>query len=262
MKLVIVQARVGSTRLQNKVLLKLNGITVLEWLMKRLMYANMPDKFVIATTPRQEDNQIVDLCKKNRFEYFKGSEFDLLDRHYQCAKEYKADIVAKIPSDVPLIDPELFDIIFEKFYQGNYDYVSNLHPPTFPDGLDVEVFSFDALEKSWKEAKIPYEREHTTPYMWDNPDIFKIGSVTTDDVQNYFITHRWTIDYQEDYEFIKKVYETIGGNNPDFKWKELVMFLDEHPEIADINRHLSGINWYRNHIDELKTFDKSMTKLE
>ena len=208
------------------------------------------------------DDEIYSLCVDIGVDCFRGNELDLLDRHYKCARKYNANIVAKIPSDVPLVDPKLVDDVFDVYFTGRYDYVSNLHPPTFPDGLDVEVFSFEALEIAWREATASYEREHTTPYIWDNPDKFKIGSVTSDQEKNYFMNYRWTIDYKEDLEFMQAVYKNFIVDNPNFRWFELVEFLDNNPPIATINQKYNGVNWYGNHIDDLKTFDKSMTKTD
>ncbi|MCA6394697.1 MAG: glycosyltransferase family protein, partial [Cytophagales bacterium] len=173
----IVQARTSSTRLPGKVLLSLCGDTLLARMIERVSLAKQIGKIVVATTTSDEDAQIVEWCVRNQIEVYQGSKSDLLDRHYQVAIKYRADVVVKIPSDCPLIDPNVIDKVI-KYYLTNenkFDYVSNLHPATFPDGNDVEVMSFAALEQAWENATATMELEHTTPYLWENPNNFKIG---------------------------------------------------------------------------------------
>ena len=194
---------------------------------------------------------------------FRGSLNDLLDRHYFTAKQFNADVVLKIPSDVPLIDPAIIDRVIS-FFLGNknkYDYVSNLHPATYPDGNDVEVMTFSALENAWKNAIRNFEREHTTPYFWENPDKFKIGNVEWESGKDYSMTHRFTIDYKEDYNFIKRVYDELYTTNPHFTLNDILNLLEKKPEIAAINSKYVGVNWYRNHLNELKTVTAEQTKI-
>ena len=167
--------------------------------------------------------------------------------------------MAKIPSDTPFNDPELIDLVFKTYENGDFDYVSNLHPPTFPGGFDCEAFSFDALEKSWKNARKDYEREHTTAYIWDNPEKFKIGNVTSKTNIDYSMKFRFQVDYEEDLEVAKRVFNTIYENNPNFSFYDLVEFLDKNKDIIAINQQHIGINWYKNHLDELKNIKKSWT---
>ena len=258
-KLVIVQCRTGSTRLPEKILKDLGGKILLSVFMERVKKAKEPDGIVIATTNLPEDDIIIELCKKNNWLYFRSDALDLLDRHYQCAKFFSADIVAKIPSDTPFNDPQLIDLVFKTYENGDFDYVSNLHPPTFPGGFDCEVFSFDALEKSWKNARKDYEREHTTTYIWDNPEKFKIGNVTSKTNIDYSMKFRFQVDYEEDLEVAKRVFNTIYENNPNFSFYDLVEFLDKNKDIIAINQQHIGINWYKNHLDELKNIKKSWT---
>jgi spore coat polysaccharide biosynthesis protein SpsF len=186
----------------------------------------------------------------------------LLDRHYQTVKKLNADAVVKIPSDCPLIDPKVIDEVIEYYItnKGNYDFVSNLHPPTFPDGNDVEIMSFTVLQDAWINAKKVFEREHTTPFIWENPDKFRIGNVLWRKNLNYSMTHRFTIDYKEDYEFIKRVYEELYEKNDKFGLDEIIELLESKPEIKKINQMYAGVNWYRNHINELKTITSEQTK--
>jgi spore coat polysaccharide biosynthesis protein SpsF len=259
-KLIIVQARTGSTRLPNKILKNLGGKNVLTVLMERLEKTEEPDGVVIATTNLPEDDVIVELCKKNQWTYFRGSTLDLLDRHYQCAKFFSAEIVSKIPSDTPFNDPKIIDSVFRKYNEGGFDYVSNLHPPTFPGGFDCEVFSFSALEESWKNAKKNYEREHTTGYIWDNPDKFRIGNMSSKTGIDYSMRFRCQVDYIEDLQVVREIFNELYLDDPTFSFYELVEFLDRHESISDMNKKHIGINWYRNHLDELNNVDKSWTR--
>ena len=251
-KLVIVQCRTGSTRLPGKILKDLGGKNLRSVFMERIKKSKEPDGIVIATTNLSEDDIIMDMCKKNNWLCFRGSTLDLLDRYYQCAKFFSADVIAKIPSDTPFNDPKLVDLVFKTYEDGDFDYVSNLHPPTFPGGFDCEVFSFDALEKSWKNARKDYEREHTTTYIWDNPEKFKIGNITSKTNIDYSMKFRLQVDYEEDLETAKRIFSTIYRSNPDFSFYDLVEFLDKNEDIITINQKHIGINWYNSHLDELK----------
>ncbi|MGH8657904.1 MAG: cytidylyltransferase domain-containing protein, partial [Gammaproteobacteria bacterium] len=175
--LIIVQARVGSSRLPGKVLMDLLGEPLLVRLLERIGRATVPAQILVATTTAAEDDAIVAVCKSLGVEVYRGHATDLLDRHYQAARHHGAEVVAKIPSDSPLIDPGLIDKVFARFKDGNYDYASNLHPASYPDGNDVEVMSMAALGCAWQEAKRPMEREHTTPFIWERPHRFAIANL-------------------------------------------------------------------------------------
>ena len=226
----------------------------------RLSRASRPDGIVVATTRDPFDDPIVALCEREGWECFRGDTDDLLDRHYRCAMAYGADVVAKIPSDVPFIDPSIVDATFSLYDQGGFDYVSNLHPPTFPDGLDVEVLSIDALRTAWDEATKDYEREHTTPYIWDNPERFRLGNLETPNGVDYSLTYRWTIDYPEDYEFLSRVFTEFGAKAYAFTWTELVAFLEAHPAIVRINADRIGVSWHRKHLHDFKHVQASWTQ--
>lgn len=260
---IIVQARTGSSRLPGKVLLPLAGKSLLERLMERILASREADGAVIATTVEPEDDPIVDLCLDNRFHLFRGHSTDLLDRHYKTAKEYGADIIVKIPSDCPLIDPAIIDkvIRFYKDHASEYDYVSNLHPATYPDGNDVEVMSMKVLRETWLNAAKDYEREHTTPYLWENRDKYRIGNVEWESGKDYSMSHRFTIDYRVDYEFIRAIYEGLySQKNPIFSLNDILALLEQKPELMDINKHYAGVNWYRSHLKELRTVSAEETR--
>jgi spore coat polysaccharide biosynthesis protein SpsF len=261
--IAIVQARLGSTRLPGKVMLPLAGKPLLQRMVERVRLARTPMTVVVATTTQPDDTDIRILCNRIGVPCYSGNEFDLLDRHYRAALLYDADIVVKIPSDCPLIDPAAIDRVLSTYitYTKNYDYISNLHPATWPDGNDVEVLPIGVLHDAWKEATLPMEREHMTPFIWERPDRFRIGNVTWERGWDYSMSHRWTIDYQEDYIFIRTVYEELfersGGR---FTIDDILQLLAARPELMQINGHYAGVNWYRHHLHELSTVDASRTR--
>jgi spore coat polysaccharide biosynthesis protein SpsF len=252
----------NSTRLPGKVLLPLADKPLLLRMYERVAVSKYVGQIVIAVTEDVSDNQIVTFCNKNNLKYFRGSSDDLLDRHYKAAKKNGAYVVIKIPSDCPLIDPEIIDkvILYYINNQEKFDFVSNLHPPSYPDGNDVEIMNIETLETAWLNAKKNFEREHTTPYIWENPDKFRIGNVVWETGWDYSMTHRFTIDYKEDYEFIKKVYDELYPKKKMFGLNDILQLLEEKPEIKKINRMYVGVNWYRNHLKELKTVTEKHTK--
>lgn len=261
-RLVVIQARRGSSRLPDKVMMPILGKPLLQRMVERVLMARSDFEFVIATTQAPEDDAITELCAENHWPCFRGHATDLLDRHYQAALQYQADIILKIPSDVPLIDPQVIDEVlgFFESHAGRFDFVSNLHPPTWPDGNDVEVMTFSALKAAWEEATKPMEREHTTPFLWENPHRFRIGNVLWSSGKDYSMSHRFTIDYEEDYQFIKAVFEALYPTNPAFGLSDILQLLEEQPAIYEINAKFAGVNWYRNHLDELKTITAQHTK--
>jgi len=253
MIVAIVQARMDSARLPGKVLKPVLGKPLLWHLVNRLRHSKLIDKIVIATTIEPEDAPILELASEMDIDTFRGGTEDVLDRYYQAARYYEADAIVRITADCPLIDPQVTDKVIRCYLdnRGRFDYVSNMHPPTFPDGLDTEVIPFDTLERGWKEAKKPYEREHVTPYIWDNPEKFRIGNVQND--EELHLKERWTIDYEEDYLFIKQVYEHLYSNRRMFYIKDILGLLDREPEIRKINQQYLGMNWFADEWDNLKT---------
>jgi len=254
--LIIVQARMSSVRLPGKVLLPVAGKPLLERMVERLRATSGHWPILVATTRSPEDLPIRRLCEHLDVDVFSGHPSDLLDRHYRAAKSRKADVVVKIPSDCPLIDPAIIDRVVNFFleHQSDFDYVSNLHPPTYPDGNDVEVMTVHALEEAWKEATKPFEREHTTPYIWERPEQFRIGNVSWQSGMNYSMVHRWTIDYPEDYLLIKAVFERLYKiDRPVFRLMEIIDLLHREPYIMALNQEYIGVNWYGKHAHELRT---------
>ena len=258
----IIQARIGSSRLPGKVMLPLAGKPLILRMYERVSFSKNVGNIVVAITTDQSDDDLYKLLKQNNIETFRGSPHDLLDRHFQVAKKFKADNVIKIPSDCPLIDPKIIDDVISFYMENtdNFDFVSNLHPPTFPDGNDVEIMSFKSFENAWINAKKDFEREHTTPYIWENPEKFRIGNYKWNNGLDYSMKLRFTIDYKEDYEFIKTVYDELYDKNNQFGLDDILELLKRKPDIVKINQIYAGVNWYRNHINELKTITSEQTK--
>jgi len=232
----IIQARMGSTRLPGKVLLDLAGEPVLARVVNRTQRATTLDEIVIATTTESRDEAIVELCSSRGWAHFRGSEDDVLDRYYQAAKKHHADIVVRITSDCPLIEPEIIDKVVQEFLerQPEVDYASNTWPQrTFPRGLDTEVMRIDVLERAWREDHNPAWREHVTPYIYRNPDRFRLHNVIN---PVDYSAMRWTVDTPEDLAFVRRIYDYFGHDR--FSWREVLKVLEEHPEWMEINRHV------------------------
>lgn len=264
MKIVtVIQARMSSTRLPGKIMLPILGKPLLLRMTERVSFSKLAGMIVVATSLYKDDDPVAELCKREKIECFRGNLADLLDRHYEAGKKYGADAVVKIPSDCPLIDPGIIDKVLSFFIKSNdkFDYVSNLHPASYPDGNDVEIFSFKALITAWKEAGKTFEREHTTPYFWENPGKFRVANIEWEAGKDFSASHRWTIDYEEDYRLIKNIYEELYPGNPTFSLNDILDLLVRKPEIASINRKYLGKYWYENHLNELNHIDEYKNKL-
>ncbi|HZF14069.1 MAG TPA: glycosyltransferase family protein [Thermoanaerobaculia bacterium] len=264
--LIVVQARLGSTRLPGKVLLPLAGAPLLARQLERVRAAQMggvPFDLAVATTWEKADEPVRALCRELSVPCVSGHPTDLLDRHRQAARERGADTVVKIPSDCPLIDPQVIDRVLG-FYMANagrYDYVSNLHPATYPDGNDVEVLPLTVLNTAWREAERPFEREHTTPFVWERPERFRLGNVPWESGRDLSLSHRFTIDYPEDYALIAAIYDALWApDRPVFGLAEILDLLAARPDLQALNARYAGVNWYRHHLDELKTIHPAETR--
>ena len=258
----VVQARSGSTRLPGKVLLPLGAGTVLDCMLERVAAARLHGTLVVATTTAPEDDPIVAVCLMRDVRCYRGHATDLLDRHYQAVRALHGAHVVKIPSDCVLIDPAVIDRVIAAYLDsaGRYDYVSNLHPASYPDGNDVEICSFAALQTAWRLANRPLDREHTTPFLWDAPGAFRLGNVAWETGQDLSQTHRVVLDYLDDYRLIERVYDALRPAGPAFGVADIVRWLDAHPEVAGLNARYRGVNWYRHHLGELKTVSSSETR--
>lgn len=245
----VIQARISSTRLPGKVLKKIEGKTVLEHVINRVQAARKIDNIVVATTVKKEDLEIMKLCANLGISVFCGSEDDVLDRYYQSARLFKAGHIVRITSDCPLIDPQVIDEVIGLYFQKKADYATNTIPETYPDGLDTEIFSFKTLQMAWNNAKLFSEREHVTPYIRKNPNIFKIVNLRSN---VNFSSKRWTLDEPEDLEFIKIIYKNLYPKDSLFGMKKILIFLKKHPEVEKINRNIKRNEGYIKSLKEDK----------
>ena len=236
MTAIIIQARMSSARLPGKILKNLAGKPMLWHVVSRCLNSKTADKVVVATTTNLEDNAVERFCKENNFLYYRGSLDNVLSRYYEAAKQFGADTIVRVTSDCPLIDPKIINLCVEALKKTGADYLSNINPDrTFPRGLDVEAFTFAALEKAHGEAKDSYEKEHVTPYIWENKkNEFKIGPAVKANPE-YARNYRLTVDYPEDFELMEKIYSKffIPGKIVDVP--EALKFLDTNPDLLKIN---------------------------
>ena len=252
----IIQARTGSTRLPGKILLPIAGRPVLSWMLERVAAARELDELVIATTSLAEDEPIRALAADLGVLCLSGHPTDLLDRHLKVARACSADALVKIPSDCPLIDPRAIDLVVGHFRRNHprLAFVSNLHPPTWPDGNDVEVLRIDVLEEAWCLATRTFQREHTTPFIWDQPERFALDNVAWRAGRDLSASHRLTLDYQEDFQLIAEVFTALyRPTKPPFSAEEIVAYLDAHPEVRALNARHLGSSWISGHTAELNT---------
>lgn len=233
---IIVQARMGSTRLPGKILKEVLHKPLLAFELERLRRVKRANAIVIATTTNPRDLPIVEFCTKYGVECFRGDEDDVLSRYYECAVAHKFDIVVRITADCPLIDPEIIDQILETMLECKlYEYVSNTLTRTFPRGLDCEAFYFKNLEQAYEEATERSDREHVTLYMH--------RAIRTDLLRNIsspvnLSHHRWTVDTPEDFELIAKILEALYPKSPNFDFRDVLKLLDQHPDWVKLNSHI------------------------
>lgn len=238
---VIIQARMGSTRLPGKVMKLLCGKTVLAHVVDRVRLCPLLDEVVVATTIAPNDDIIVAESAKCGAKWFRGSEEDVLGRYYLAAQEYRAEVIVRVTSDDPLVDPQVLTQMLEYFNneteQGRrIDYLSNnLNRRSYPLGLDAEVFTFAALERAFRETQNPLEREHVTPYIRQHPEIFILRGYLNDTDLSAF---RWTLDTEEDWKLISEIYSALYSNERIFTTNEVLALLDERPELSEINAHV------------------------
>lgn len=230
----IIQARLGSTRFPKKILSSVNlSDSVLSFGIKQIQQSTLIDKLIIATTNLPEDDELVNYIKKLNITAFRGNSVDVLDRYYQCAKKFSFSIIVRITSDCPLIDPIIMDEVISNFLnnKNSFDYASNVHPQrTFPHGSDVEIFTFEALETAWKEAKKSSEREHVTPYLYNNQKFKLFNHTSKNDLSDF----RWTIDYFEDLELVKEIISKIQKRP--ILIKDIITLISKNPDLKKINQ--------------------------
>ena len=271
MKIIaIIQARMLSSRLPEKVMLDLGGKPMLQWVIERTGQASLVDVVVVATTLDPTDDRVFAFCRQMYFRVHRGSVYDVLDRYYRTAKEINAEIVVRITADCPLIDPDLIDEAIKlilpepeslpmqaKLKSPRFDFVANRLPPpwgrTYPIGLDIEVFTFDILKQAWKLAKSKHQREHVTPYFYEGIPANQLNyvvkdspfsSAMTSDGHHIALMHytpdyghlRWTVDTPDDLKLIRAIVSNFRDNS--FKWKEVLSLVNHKPELSQINAHI------------------------
>lgn len=235
MILGIVQARMASTRLPGKVLLPLAGAPMLARQIERVQRAQSLDRLIVATTTGQEDDAIASLAADLGVECCCGSADDVLDRYFGAAEAHAPSHVVRLTADCPLADWQLIDRAIEFAVGGGFDYASNTLRPAWPDGLDVEVLTFAALESAWREARSPVEREHVTQFIVKRPERFSLGSL---EGEVDLSALRWTVDEPRDYDFVRQVYDALYPGNPAFTTDDVLHLLRQRRDLMDIN---SGI---------------------
>lgn len=230
----IIQARMGSTRLPNKVMRKITGTPMIGVLLGRISKAKGIDKIIVATTDSIESLPLVKYVRELGYSVYQGNESDVLDRYYQTALMHNADSVIRITGDCPLIDPVIVDEVIEKFKCSQVDYASNINPPTYPDGLDVEIFTFSALERAYNETTETYHREHVTPYIRESGLFKQVNISSSIDLSD----KRWTVDEPEDFEIVKNIFEHFQPEIS-FGWKDILSLNENNPNLFKSNHHLA-----------------------
>ncbi len=249
----IIQARLGSTRLPGKVLADIYGKPMLAWMLTRLAKAKSLDQIVIATTTSTLDDRLHQWVLKNtNFDCFRGSEMDLVERFYECAGKYQADVIVRLTADDPLKDGAIIDRAVELFFENKkVDYVSNCLKATYPEGLDVEVFSYKALSKVHNEAYLLSDREHLTSYMTNNPKVF---SLLNFEYEEKLEDWRWTVDKPADLKLMHEIFDRFK-DKPCADFREIIAFVKQRPDLLKINQGTKRFEGYLQSVEREKYWD-------
>ncbi|HIK04476.1 MAG TPA: glycosyltransferase family protein [Trichormus sp. M33_DOE_039] len=232
MIIAILQARVSSSRLPGKVLKPILGVPMLFHQIERIKRSKMIDRLLVATSTDPTDDLIEKYCQQRDVECFRGKLDDVLDRFYQAANSISPEHIVRLTGDCPLCDPELIDKIIIHHLSGDFDYTSNTITPTFPDGLDTEVFRFSCLKQAWQEAKLPSQREHVTPFIHSQPNRFRLGIYKQNTDLSYL---RWTVDEPLDFDLVAKIYTALYPSNPRFSTQNILNLLEQNPDLKTFN---------------------------
>jgi len=237
---IIVQTRTGSSRLPAKVMMKADDeFLMIDYVINQLKHSKLHDEIVVATTNLKQDDIIFDYVTNRNIPCFRGDEKNVLERHYQCAKKYAFSTIVRIPSDKPLIDPTIVDSVIEKFQSNSYDYISNCFVdvnddnrliPSYPSGTEVEIFSFSSLETAWKNATSEHDKEHVTPYIYSNPEKFKILTLKSEKNLSQF---RWALDYENDLKLIRIIISKIQKRP--ILMNDILELFEQEPDLTKIN---------------------------
>jgi spore coat polysaccharide biosynthesis protein SpsF len=243
--ITIIQARMASSRLPGKVLKQLGHRPVLDWMMARAKRAKRIDEVVVATTTDPSDDPVAAFCEEHSYPYTRGEMHDVLDRYYQAAKHFQADVVVRLTADCPFIDPEMLDANITTFLKADppLDFAANRLPleRTVPIGLDTEMCTFAALERVWREAQEPHHREHVMPYFYENPEEFNTLHILHEPDYGHL---RWTVDTPEDLALLQEIVKHFPGRD-DFSWLDVLKLVREHPELQEINADIQ----HKTHLD-------------
>jgi spore coat polysaccharide biosynthesis protein SpsF len=244
----VIQARLGSTRLPGKTLADLAGRPMLAHVAERAAAIPGIAGVVLATTVSPADDALEAFARAGGLDFVRGSEEDVLDRFCLAARRTKAVAVVRVTADCPLLDPVVSGQVLANYValRPNVDFVSNFHPPTYPDGLDTEVFSVEALERAGREARLPSEREHVTPYLWNTKGRFRVANV--EQAEN-LSGHRWTVDTQADLDFVREVFKALGPDAARAGMKEVLRVLDKHPDIRELNKGIRRDEGYKRSLE-------------
>lgn len=238
----IIQARCGSTRFPEKVFADVAGRPLLWHVVNRMKQVRLIDDVIVATSTNLKDDKIEGWCRREGIKCFRGSENDVLNRYYAASTQFPSDVIVRVTADDPFKEPKVMEQVISKLLSGDYDLTTNNFPPSYPEGLDCEVFTFNVLEKMEHNAIDTFEREHVTQYVYHNLDKFKIGNVCSGRQLSFY---RWTIDNEEDLEMVKAIYDKRGGGGGMLFMEEILEILHEHPEIAMINSNVQRSAMYQ-----------------
>lgn len=245
--LAILQARLSSSRLPGKVMLPILGEPMLFRQIERIRRAARIDHLIVATSIDRSDDVLADACAARAIPCARGSLDDVLDRFVQCALPYRPDTVVRLTGDCPLADPHLIDAMLQEFEASGCDYLANVSPPTFPDGLDVEVMRFACLMVAHREAGLPSEREHVTPFLRSHPERFRLANhASGSDLSGL----RWTVDEEQDLEFVRAVYQQLYPAKPDFSTEDILGLLNGNPQLLEINSSLERNAGFRKSLQD------------
>ena len=248
----IIQARMSSTRLPNKALLNIGDKPMLLHVVNQTMSSKFIDDVIIVTTTLQQDKKIEKFCEKNNLKCFRGSNNDLLDRYYKCAKKFSCNPIIRISSDCPFIDPRVIDQVISKFLKNSFDYVANNLEKSknnwknsicnFPQGMVIEISTFDALEKAWLKAKKPSEREHVFPYIQFHPKLFKVSNVIHKKDLSFI---RCTVDRKEDLKFVREIWKRKPKTKKILDIDDIHKIIQKEPLLVEINNKIEFDEGYK-----------------
>nr|WP_294795225.1 glycosyltransferase family protein [uncultured Mucilaginibacter sp.] len=241
--IAIVQARMGSSRLPNKTLSLLAGKPLIWHVFNRISYSKKITKAILATTVNPKDEVLIDWANRNEIDAFRGSEDNVLERFYLAAKPYNPDLIVRVTADDPFKDPFVIDKVITYCVQEGLDFACNNNPPTFPEGLDTEVFKFKALELAYNKSASDFEKEHVTQFFYRNPDLISQGNVKSESDKSWL---RWTIDKEIDLQMARIIYDNLYKEGDIFNYQDILNFLDNNEDVAKMNLLVERSEMYKN----------------